>query len=69
MYTFCKIHDETIEHIFFDSPVTQRFLTKKNISLVSRQGVFVNLIDIIANSYIFKCKLNEQKLNIVEFKH
>ena len=56
MYTFCKIHDETIEHIFFDSPVTQRFFTKKNN-------------DIIANNYIFKCKLNEQKVNIVEFKH
>jgi hypothetical protein len=24
--TFCKIHDETIEHLFFDCPVTQIFL-------------------------------------------
>ena len=24
--TFCKIHDETIEHLFFDCPVTQSFL-------------------------------------------
>ena len=23
--TFCKIHDETIEHLFFDCPVTQIF--------------------------------------------
>jgi hypothetical protein len=27
------------------------------------------LISIIAKNYIFKCKLNEQRLNIVEFKH
>ena len=24
--TFCKIHDETIEHLFFDCPVTQIFV-------------------------------------------
>jgi hypothetical protein len=24
--TFCKIHDEAIEHLFFDCPVTQMFL-------------------------------------------
>ena len=29
----------------------------------------VNLISIIAKNYIFKCKLTEQRLNIVEFKH
>jgi hypothetical protein len=32
-------------------------------------GDLVNLILIIAKNYIFKCKLNEQRLNIVEFKH
>ena len=31
--------------------------------------LLVNLISIIAKNYIFKCKLNEQRLNIVEFKH
>ena len=31
--------------------------------------LLVNLISIIATNYIFKCKLNEQGLNIVEFKH
>ena len=81
--TFCKIHDETIEHLFFDCPVTQIFLKslskqlkqyynnlifdKKDISLVL--SLLVNLILIIAKNYIFKCKLNEQWLNIVEFKH
>ena len=31
--------------------------------------LLVNLISIIAKNYIFKCKLNERRLNIVEFKH
>ena len=31
--------------------------------------LLVNLISIIAKNYIFKCKLKEQSLNIVEFKH
>jgi hypothetical protein len=31
--------------------------------------LLVNLNSIIAKNYIFKCKLNEQRLNIVEFKH
>jgi hypothetical protein len=30
--------------------------------------LLVNLISIIAKNYIFKCKLKEQRLNIVEFK-
>ena len=55
--TFCKIHDETIEHLFFDCPVTQFFLKslskqlkqyyknlifdKKNISLALSRGIFL----------------------------
>jgi hypothetical protein len=31
--------------------------------------LLVNLIFIIAKNYIFKCKLNEKRLNIVEFKN
>jgi hypothetical protein len=31
--------------------------------------LLVNLISIIAKNYIIKCKLNEQRLNIKEFKH
>ena len=84
--TFCKIHDETIEHLFFDCPVTQIFL--KSLSKQLKQyynnlifdkkeyffgfesgDLLVNLISIITKNYIFKCKLNEQRLNIVEFKH
>ena len=84
--TFCKIHDETIEHLFFDCPVTQIFLKSlskqlkqyyKNLIFDKKEYFFgfesgdllVNLISIIAKNYIFKCKLNEQRLNIVEFKH
>ena len=33
------------------------------------EDLLVNLILIITKNYIFKCKLNEQRLNIVEFKH
>ena len=33
------------------------------------EDLLVNLISIIAKNYIFKCKLNEERLNIVEFKH
>ena len=84
--TFCKIHDETIEHLFFDCPVMQIFL--KSLSKQLKQyynnlifdkkeyffgfesgDLLVNLISIITKNYIFKCKLNEQRLNIVEFKH
>ena len=81
--TFCKIHVETIEHLFFDCPVTQIFLKSllkqyyKNLIFDKKEYFFgfesgdllVNLISIIAKNYIFKCKLNEQRLNIVEFKH
>jgi hypothetical protein len=37
--------------------------------LCKKELVLVNLISIITKNYIFKCKLNEQRLNIVEFKH
>jgi hypothetical protein len=84
--TFCKIHFENIEHLFFDCPVTQRFLKSlskqlkqyyKNLIFDKKEYFFgfesvyllVNLIFIIAINYIFKCKLNELRLNIVEFKH
>ena len=85
--TFCKIHDETIEHLFFDCPVTQSFLKSlskqlkqyyKNLIFDKKEyffgfqsgGLLINLISFnIAKNYIFKYKLNEQKLNIVEFKH
>jgi hypothetical protein len=84
--TFCKIHDETIEHLFFDCPVTQSFLFSWSKQLkqyykilifdkkeyffgFESEDLLVNLISIIAKNYIFKCKLNEERLNIVEFKH
>ena len=77
---FCKIHLENIEHLFFDCPVTQRFLKSLSKQLkqyykkeyfIALESVYllVNLIFIIAKNYIFKCKLNELRLNIVEFKH
>jgi hypothetical protein len=44
-------------------------LTPKKYFFGFESGDLVNLILIIAKNYIFKCKLNEQRLNIVEFKH
>ena len=58
--TFCKIHNETIEHLFFDCPVTQSFLKllskqlkqyyknlifdKKEYFFVSSPGIFQKMI-------------------------
>jgi hypothetical protein len=44
-------------------------LTPKKYFFGFESGDLVNLILIIAKNYIFKCKLNKQRLNIVEFKH
>ena len=60
--------------------MTQRFLKSlsKQLKQYYKKEYFfalesvyllVNLIFIIAKNYIFKCKLNELRLNIVEFKH
>jgi hypothetical protein len=44
------------------------FFVKKEYFFGFESGdLLVNLISIIAKNYIFKCKLNEQRLNIVEF--
>ena len=37
--------------------------------VLDNASYYNDLISIIAKNYIFKCKLNEQRLNIVEFKH
>jgi hypothetical protein len=68
-------------YIYFDQSVIsqsrsfshlENFSVGKDlISLVSSQAIdlLVNLIFIIAKNNIFKCKLNEKRLNIVEFKN
>jgi hypothetical protein len=37
--------------------------------VLDNASYYNDLISIIAKNYVFKCKLNEQRLNIVEFKH
>ena len=84
--TFCKLGEETIEHLFFECPITfqlwQSFsnivklffvnfdLNKENVFLgCKHESLLLNLLIIITKNYIYKCKLNETKPNMIELKN